>query len=79
MKLIPIGTQTLFKIEIQGSDLVLIPFGHWFDNYDMSALEPVLSNYVESGGGLLFTGSNYLWFWRIFEYAYDSGSWCYWL
>ena len=42
--------------EIQGSDLVLISFGHWLDNYDISSLEAVLSNYVESGGGLLFAG-----------------------
>ena len=61
---------------IQGSDLVLIPFGHWFDNYDMSSLEPVLSNYVQSGGGLLFTGSNYNGFGGFFENASDAFGGC---
>ena len=26
---------------IQGSDLVIIPFGHWLSEYDLSSLEPV--------------------------------------
>ena len=28
----------VLESEIQGSDLVLIPYGHWLDTYDMSSL-----------------------------------------
>ena len=66
----------ILQSEIQGSDLVLIPFGHWFDIYDMSSLQPVLMDYVESGGGLLFTGSNYNGFGGFFENANDYGGGC---
>ena len=42
----------------------------------MSSLEPVLMDYVESGGGLLFTGSNYNGFGGFFENANDYGGGC---
>ena len=43
---------------IENADLVLVPYGHWVNYYDGTALRDVLANYVENGGGLLFLGYN---------------------
>ena len=76
MKFIPIGTPNILESEIQGSDLVLISTGHWLDNYDISSLGAVLSNYVESGGGLLFAGPNNNDFGGFFENAEWYSAFC---
>jgi len=59
---------------IQGSDLVLIPYGHWVNNYDYDSFRNVIQNYVAFGGGVLFTGKNNSY--GIFDNAHEYGNAC---
>ena len=62
--------------EIQGSDLVLIPYGHWVDNYDSDFLSQVLLDYVETGGGVLFTGYNFNEYGDLISNSGPYNDWC---
>ena len=38
---------------LEGSDLVLVPYGHWVSNYDNSG-NSEFENYLSGGGGIIF-------------------------
>ena len=60
---------------IQGSDLVLIPFGHWVANYEYDEFKAVINNFASNGGGVLFTGYNDNEY-GVFENSYAYTDWC---
>ena len=67
----------ILESEIDGADLVIVPFGHWLDNYyDWDGMQQVLSDFVESGGGLLITGYNFAELGGFFEGSYAYSGWC---
>ena len=63
------------EVGIQDADLVLIPFGHWLDNYNLDEFKSIINNYAENGGGVIYTGYNFNEY-GVFEGSYPYTGWC---
>ena len=63
------------EIDSYNPNLILIPFGHWVDMYGGEGYQ-VLQEYVESGGGVLFTGYNFGEYAGLFDDSYAYTDWC---
>ena len=57
------------------ADLVLIPFGHWVNNYIEDDFKSIINNFAENGGGVIYTGYNYHDY-GVFDGSEPWTSWC---